>query len=686
MEKLGITEKTVAADLAEAKRVITDLEKSQAALKRKLVQRTEALLESEEKYRSLLEMANDGMAILDPETAIFVEVNKKLEEIIGYSREELKRMKFFDVHLKKGYKKAEKAFRDVLKGGSGFYNNFILKKKDGSVIFANISANVVLHRKGAFVFSVVRDITEEKRLIERLMESEARYRILVENIPEVVYSILPGNTVTYVNSTIEKVTGFKPVEFYQDRNLWVKRIHAEDREIVLKQLNELFKGTKYRSEYRFVHKNGVDIVWFIDSATPIINKKGRVESVEGVMIDITEKRRMYEQLLQAEKMAALGTLSGGIAHEYNNLHTIILSSLQLAIQNTKLPEDTKTYLREAYQSTCRVSDLTSELLYFARKKPLKRERVNIKKIVEETLKIVQRGFQYDGINVVTVYSKNIPTLFVDPGQMSQVFLNIMINAKHAMLKSKEKCLTIEMGRQNNMLYIAFSDTGRGVDEGTIPKLFEPFYTTKGPRGNGTCESKIPGTGLGLSVSDSIVREHGGRIEVKSKVSIGSTFTVLFPINQVNVGVRRKGDRKVKYGSIRGARILVMDDEPGIRRILKTFFENKECVVSACEEGNTALKEINENEPYDLAIIDLQLPGLNGYGFIKEINHFSRHRRPEMLVLTGKLLSSENIMVLRKLGVCDIISKPFDNDVLYERVCAALAHKIGSLQERIKVNV
>ncbi len=673
METLEISKKTVVADLAVARRIINNLEKSQEALKGKLVQHTEALLESEEKYRNLLEMANGGIAIVDPETAKFTEVNKKLEELTGYGREELKTMKVFDVCLKKDYKRAAEKFKEILKEGAGFYNDLPLKKKDGSVIFVNISSSIVLYRKGAFVFSTVRDITEKKRLIEQVMESEARYKALVENIPEVIYSILPDGAITYINSAIEKITGFKPIEFYQDKNLWKKQVHTEDRKEVLKQLNELRDGAELRRSYRFVHKNGIDVIWFIDIATPNINKKGRVVSADGVMIDTTEKRRMCEQLLQAEKMAALGTLSGGIAHEYNNLHTIILSSLQLAMQNKKLPADAKTYLKEAFQTTCRLSDLTSQLLYFARKKPLKREKVNIKKIIEETLKIVQNEFQSEGISIVKVYSKNVPSLFVDTGQMSQVFLNIMINAKHAMHKSKEKCLTIETGRQNNTVYIAFSDTGCGVEEETIPKLFEPFYTTKGSFGDGTYEKKIPGTGLGLSTTDSIVREHGGRIEVKSKVNIGSTFTILLPIRRDDIEVREKENKREKYSSIRGAKILVMDDEPGIRRILKTIFENKGCIVSACESGESAIEELNMNGPYDLAIVDLQLPGLNGYGFIKEINHIPSQKRPEKMVITGKLLSSENIKVLRKLGVCDIISKPFDNNVLYERVSAALSH-------------
>ncbi|HHT9125273.1 MAG TPA: PAS domain-containing hybrid sensor histidine kinase/response regulator [Candidatus Brocadiia bacterium] len=658
----------------EVSRVVTNnQEKSQEDLKRKLVQRTEAFLESEEKYRTLFEMANDGIAIIDPETAKFVEVNKKLEETIGYSREELKKMEVFDVCLKKEHKKIAKKFNDVLKGGSGFYNDLTLKKKGGGVVIANISSSVVLHRKGVRIFSIVRDITERKGLIEKSSESEARYKALVENIPEAVYTILPDGTYTFMNAAIKKITGFKPVEFYRDKNLWIKQVHPEDRKKVLKQLSELWNGVALRREYKFVHKNGVDVIWFIDNAIPNIDKKGRIVSAYGVMIDITEKRKIYEQLLQAEKMAALGILSGGIAHEFNNLHTIILSSLQLAMQNKKLSTDTKTYLKETFQTSCRLSDLTSQLLFFARKKPPKREKVDIKKIIQETLKIVQHEFLCEGINIVTSYSKDVSPLFVDPGQMSQVFLNVMINAKHAMHKSKEKCLTIEVGQQDNVVHIAFSDTGSGIEEEAIPKLFEPFYTTKGSFGNGTYENKIPGTGLGLSVSDSIVREHGGRIEVKSKVNIGSTFTILLPIRQVDIEVRRKGDAKEKYGSIKGAKILVLDDEPGIRRILKNIFENKGCIVSACESGEAAIEELNMNESYDLAIVDLQLPGLNGYGFIKEINRISCDRRPQKMVLTGKLLSSENIKVLGKLGVYDIISKPFDNNVLYERVCAALSH-------------
>lgn len=531
----------------------------------------------------------------------------------------------------------------------------------------------------------VNSLADARRLISELTaqldKSSGRYKHLVENIPEAVYTILPYGTFTFMNAAIEKITGFKPEEFYQDKNLWERQIHPEDRNGAIKRLNGLQNGKVLQREYRFIHKNGTDIIWFIDNATPNTDGKGRLVSADGVMIDITEKRKMYEQLLQAEKMAALGTLSGGVAHEYNNLHTIILSSLQLAMQNTKLPTDTKTYLKEAFQTTCRLSDLTAQLLYFARKKPLRREKVNIKKIIEETLKIVRNEFQSEGISIVTAYSKNVPPLFVDPGQMSQVFMNIMINAKHAMHKSNEKCLTIEMGRQDNMVYIAFSDTGCGIDEKTIPKLFEPFYTTKGPLGGGTYGSKIPGTGLGLSVSDSIVREHGGRVEVKGKVNIGSTFTIFLPINQAGKDCNPElatglQSGKLPYSSVRGAKILVVDDEPGIRRILKTIFENKGCVVSVCESGETAIEELNMNGPYDLAIIDLQLPGLNGYGFIKEINHIPRHRRPEKMVLTGKLLSSENIRVLRKLGVCDIISKPFDNNVLYERVCAALSNKNG----------
>jgi signal transduction histidine kinase len=242
-----------------------------------------------------------------------------------------------------------------------------------------------------------------------------------------------------------------------------------------------------------------------------------------------EKRWLQEQLAHAQKMQALGTLVGGLAHEFNNITSAIIGFVELTLQNEKLSAWGRGNLETVLSSASRGADLTRSLLAFSGRDLGVRKAVKLRDVVEEVLRVLEKQLRSEGIELTVKHSPRLPRVMADRGLLSQVVMNLVINAKHAMLKSEMKKLTIQTGLEKKRPSIRIKDAGCGIPREDISRVFEPFFTTKGSLAmGGAYDGKIHGTGLGLSVCHSIVERHGGEITVKSRVGRGTTFTVYIP--------------------------------------------------------------------------------------------------------------------------------------------------------------
>jgi two-component system cell cycle sensor histidine kinase/response regulator CckA len=283
------------------------------------------------------------------------------------------------------------------------------------------------------------------------------------------------------------------------------------------------------------------------SVVPLEDRQGNRTGWVSVVRDITERKRaenekqeLQSQLAQSQKMEALGILAGGMAHEFNNINADVITYIDLALETGDLPISVRRKLEVARSSAVRGAEFTRSLLTFSKRDVGEKQPVSLPEIVDEILTITESELVAEGIELFVKHPPKLPPVMGNPGLLIQVVMNLVLNAKHAMLQSPVKKLAICTGLEKNGAFISVKDSGCGIPEKDIPRLWEPFFTTKrAPRNSQGHDRKMEGTGLGLSVSHSIIESHGGRIIVKSEPGKGATFKVYLPPAQFDTPIRRE---------------------------------------------------------------------------------------------------------------------------------------------------
>ena len=344
-----------------------------------------------------------------------------------------------------------------------------------------------------------------------------------------LYRSTPEGKRIEANLALMQITGHTDLEAFMDGNILNDYLDPEDRKRWQARMES--KGIVQGFEVQYRRPDG-KTVWVHDNARAVRDKKGRILYYDGVVEDITERKRAEEekkqlqaQLIHSAKMAGIGTLSSGIAHEFNNLLQIMSGYVQFA-EKTKKPEDIKEAFDIVLSTTDRASKIIQDLLTFSRTEETKRELCSIKEPLESVLFLTEDQLKKNNIMVVREYGRT-SQIKVNKGKMQQVFLNVVTNARDAMLPRGGR-LEIGIRQEKGQVKISFHDTGKGVRKEDLGRVFEPFYTTKGAVGG---SETIAGTGLGLSVSYGIVKRHGGVIEVESKGRKGTTFTIKLPVKR-----------------------------------------------------------------------------------------------------------------------------------------------------------
>ncbi|MBZ0271648.1 response regulator [bacterium] len=374
-----------------------------------------------------------------------------------------------------------------------------------------------------------------------------------------------------------------------------------------------------------------------------------------VFSDVTEVNQLKTQLIQTEKMAGIGTLAGGIAHEFNNLIGGMLGYAQLAEASGRT-EDYRKSNEVVFQSAKRAKTIISNLLTFARRVPNVIERSDLRELVEQVISLVKRDLQKENV-AVEIDVDDGCVIHTDLGQFQQVLLNLIINAKHAMIDRKGGTLTIVGRQEGDRLRVVVKDTGVGIPDDILPRIFEPFFTTKGSIGSGA----VAGSGLGLSISYGIISELGGEILVDTVPGEGSTFTVIVPAAAMEPAAPEPDIAEdVPEETFREAgkrRILVVDDEPMIRELLENLLLRDGHRVAIAGNGFAAVEQARAFRP-DIAIIDAQMPGISG----KETYQELRREHPEInaVMITGQVGGEYEDFAgeMHELGI-GILKKPFD---------------------------
>ncbi len=606
----------------------------------------EAILRSEERYRLLADNVTDVIWISDLEMKMLY-ITPSVEKISGYTVEEVMAQSPGETltpeSLKKTYDLLENEMADI-KSGTFQPRIFELEfvHKDGSIVFTESTVSIIYSKdkKDIQFLGVTREISKRKAAEQALRESETLYTALFQHNPiQTVVVDREGKVIEFNKAkqgSGDRLPGIGDV-MYKD--------YAANHKIDMhKELKKCLNSGKM-AEFAELE--------YYDRFLSI-----KISPFEGGAIitsqDITDLKKLQEQLIHSEKLSAVGQLAAGVAHEFNNLLTVILGRSQLALEEDSIDE-IKQSLLEIEKKTKHGSNLVKNLGTFARPKEPKFQTQDITEVIDEVLRLQKKQLQLDNIIVEREYIKHSKVSF-DWGQLEQVFINLLINATHAIKPKSRGTISIAVRDTEGFVKIQFTDTGIGMSKEISKRIFEPFFSTKGAWSSDGLG--IPGTGLGLSVTHSIIKQHDGTIEVESKKGKGTTFTITLPVAK-SLFVEEQSPR-VKLidkdiEKIKDVKILVIDDEKDMMELMALVFQKagfkNVMVEDKAEHAVSILKVFNP----DIVFLDILMPDMNGEQFFNEIQ--SVNKDVPVVFMTGKLNIDESKYLER--GASAFIKKPFD---------------------------
>jgi len=397
--------------------------------------------------------------------------------------------------------------------------------------------------------------------------------------------------------------------------------------------------------------------------TVIRDPSGTPSGFLDVSSDVSKQQAMRRKLLLSEKMASLGTLAAGVAHEFNNLLQGIIGFLGHALRTQETAKWERA-MKVGLEAANRAASLTERLQAFARPNLTGVAPVCLRGLVEDTCGLVESSFKGEDVHLLREYEEGLPPALVDRSRISQVLLNLVTNARHAVLGRARREIRISVLRDGeDGIAIQVSDTGCGIPEEVRGRIFEPFFTTKGALGGSVYDGKVHGTGLGLAISSGIVLEHGGSLDVDSCEGEGTTFTVRLPRAEGFLSERPELEPEAvpeRTARARSLRVLVVDDEELVRDFLVAVLEERGHHAVAAENGPEALELLGSHGP-DVVIADRQMPHLDGVRFLEEVRQRSEGAVRRILI-TGGPAGPE--AALAATAFDGFLAKPFrETDVL-----------------------
>lgn len=629
-----------------------------------------ALLQnSEANYRALADRSIQGILIVQDYRIVYA--NKAFAQISGYSIKELLSLPSRGIKNLVHPDDQKFVWDNWQKRLSGEkvppHYEYRGVKKDGKVVWLEMFASRVMHDEKPAVQGSIIETTKRKKTEEALRESEQKYRSLIENSPDGIFIASKSGNFLSVNKAISEKLGYseKEITSMNFEDIMTK----EYREFFRKRIVRILKGetSAEPGEYKIKAKNGKEYIVEV-SSVPCI-REGKNIGFQGLVRDITRRRKLKEELLRIQKLESLGTLAGGIAHDFNNILTGILAGV--SIVKMQMDPQSKMYdvLKDTEKACMRASELTQQLLTFSKGGIPIKEFLNVKQLIEDSAKFALRGSKHEcKVSIPT----DLWTVNADKGQMSQVIQNLVINASQATPESgvivvKAENVYIDNKsslplKEGKYIKVSVEDYGIGISSEHINKIFDPYFTTK-----------QKGSGLGLSVCYSIIKNHNGYISANSELDVGATFTFYLPA----VGETTPESDTEKEGVIYGeGRILVMDDEEMVRNAVGMMLKNLGYEVEFAFDGAEAVEKYhNANEqgqPFDVVIMDLVIPGrMGGKDAIKELLKIDSNVKA--IVSSG--YSTDPVMSnYSEYGFSAVAVKPFNLNTLSKIVRSLITKK------------
>ncbi len=625
------------------------------------------LVNSEVKYRRLFETAQDAILILDGKTGQITDANPFVKDMLGYTLPELLGKHLWEIGTFRDIAASKAAFKELKQRGYIRYEHMPLQAKDGHQVYVEFVSNKYKVDSQEVFQCNIRNITERRRAEETLRQSEEKYRTVLNEIFEVYYEMDLAGNYTFFNDALCRQTGYSRKELMGMN--YRKYTPEEDVYFVYERFNRVYRtGQPMRwVPLRMITKDG-RIVCTEDTVLPLRNENGEVIGFRGLSRDVTERKMAEEERRQLElkaqitsRLASVGEMAAGVAHEINNPLTGVTGYAQLLMYRKDLPKDIRSDLAAINDGAQRVAGIVQRLLAFSRQTKPQRKLVDINELIESTLVLRAYHLRVNNIEVVTRLTHGFLETVADPGQIQQVLLNLIVNAETEMKLAHDKGkLTIATKKKDKTIKIYIKDNGPGIKPEVMDKIFDPFFTTR---------EIGQGTGLGLSLCYGIVTEHNGRIYAESKPGKGATFIVELPVVTKVASLEQAKTVVKKSHKTAKARILVVDDEQVIRNIVDRVLTGEGHRVETVDNAAEALNRI-ENHRYNLVLLDIKMPGMNGVELYKRIQKKNKSLARRVVFITGDIMGSDTEKYLAETKSAHI-EKPFNAEQLKKAVKRAL---------------
>ncbi len=600
-------------DITELKQAQENLKKALIEMEKRVKERTaelqssnQALLKSEEKFRTLFESAMDGFFIIDMQGKI-IDANRTAYERLGHTKEEILSMTLAELATEEFSGGVPERIEHVIQYGHDVFESGH-RRKDGSTMPVEVNTRAMDLGGKKVLFSVVRDISERKWAEMKLEESEKLIRNILDTVDEGFvaidrdFRILLANNAycSQVGRTGRDVVGG---HCYEVSHKSLLPCFEEGEDCAVRHVFET--GEPYNVTHRHPDAKG-DILYVETKAFPIKDRSGAITSAIETVQNITEKYLLEEERLKTQKLEAIGTLAGGIAHDFNNLLQGVLGYIYMAKIAHDDRERSLAMLDQAEKALHMSVTLTTQLLTFSKGGKPAKKKIYLESVIENSVRFALSGSSAD-------YRIKLDTdlwhVEADEGQLGQVVQNIVLNADQAMpmggtiaITAKNlhasKKLIPQLPEEGKYVEISVQDNGIGISDEHLSKIFDPYFTTK-----------AKGSGLGLATCYSIIRNHGGVIHVASKVGRGTTFYVYLPaVEAVKEALQAPGPSPF----VRKGKILLMDDEELIRNIAGDMIKALDHEVEFAEHGEEAVGKykaaMESGNPFDVVILDLTIRG------------------------------------------------------------------------------
>ena len=615
--------------------------------------------ESELRFTELFESLREGIVFTSP-TGRLLDANPAMVKMLGYaSKEDLLARDFADMYVHASQR--ERFTQQMMEKGTVRDVDVVFRRKDGSQVHTLASGSATRDSSGrvARLQATIVDVTERIEIEQRLHKEQEFVRQLVASFPDMISVLDREGRVTFTSPRIQDVLGY-PVERLLGEEFG-SAIHRDDMPGIKDMFRKLISGetSSVLCEYRTRHADGS---WRIlrASASPLFDSAHKITGIVASVRDVTAVKNNEKQALQKEKLAAMGEMMSGVAHELNNPLTAIIGISDL-LHEKATDESSKRQTDLVLKQARRAAAIVQNLLTFARPSALVAKRLRVQDVIRSVATTQALLLKPKNIELETIIDEKAASIEGDAKLLQQVFLNMISNAEHSIAGGAGRGkITVTVASHDGKVVVKFLDNGPGIPAENLGKIFDPFFTTKRPAG---------GTGLGLTICAAIIKEHGGTIEVQSAAGSGAEFSVLFPAFEellpgpaqsspagTVAAPRPPVSAPAGRAILQGHSVFVVDDEESIREIVQEGLSARGMIVEGAASSEEALTLLPERT-YDFVLCDYNLPGMNGEAFYDLMRSKNLASKTKFVFMTGAVFEPSEVNAFREKGA-HILHKPF----------------------------